>query len=225
MIRETPSLERPKSLNEWYPFIKRAFDVTICLIALPFVLVIMGVVALAILIDSGRPIFFVQDRIGRDGRRFRLYKFRTLAHKYDDPAARVYMQNFVRGLVGQDEPDREWVHKPLDKSTIPRVGRILRKTSLDELPQILNVLRNEMSLIGPRPNVPWEVDAYLDWHYERLRALPGITGLAQVRGRSCISFDQIVRCDVEYIERRSLKLDLLILWWTVTSVIGGRGAG
>ncbi len=146
-------------------------------------------------------------------------------HGYDDPAAREYMRAFVRGQVGNEKPDREWVHKPVEKRDMSRVGRLLRKSSLDELPQLFNVLRGEMSLVGPRPNVPWEVEAYLDWHYERLRGLPGITGLAQVRGRSCISFEQIVSCDVEYIERQCLKLDLLILWWTLTSILGGRGAG
>jgi lipopolysaccharide/colanic/teichoic acid biosynthesis glycosyltransferase len=204
---------------------KRVLDVTICLAVLPLALPVMAVIALAILIDSGWPIFFFQERVGKDGKRFRLYKFRTLIHGYDDPAAREYMRAFVRGQVGNEKPGREWVHKPVEKRHMSGVGRLLRKSSLDELPQIFNVLRGEMSLIGPRPNVPWEVEAYLDWHYERLRGLPGITGLAQVRGRSCISFDQIASSDVEYIERQCLLLDLQILWWTLTSILGGRGAG
>lgn len=225
MLRETQLLKRTRTLNSWYPYVKRALDVMLCLMVMPLALLLMAVIAVAILLDSGRPILFVQERVGQGGKRFRLYKFRTLARNYDDPAGREYMRAFVKGQVGQDDPNRQWVHKPIDKARMPRAGRILRKSSLDELPQILNVLRGEMSVIGPRPNVPWEVDAYLDWHGERLKVLPGITGLAQVRGRSCISFDQIVRSDIEYIKEQSLKLDLKILWWTMLSVFCGRGAG
>jgi lipopolysaccharide/colanic/teichoic acid biosynthesis glycosyltransferase len=95
---------------------------------------------------------------------------------------------------------------------------------LDELPQLINIFRGEMSLVGPRPNVPWEVEEYKGWHQERLEVLPGITGLAQVRGRSGIVFDEIVQYDIEYIEKQSLGLDLKILWWTFASVLMGRGA-
>lgn len=226
MLRDVPLGKRVEPHYRWYTsYAKRVFDVTLCLLVMPLALVVMAVIAVAILLDSGRPIFFVQERIGQGGIPFRLFKFRTLVSGYDNPSGREYMRAFVRGEVGHDKPDREWVHKPIEKSDMPPVGRILRKLSLDELPQLFNVLRGEMSLIGPRPNVPWEVDAYLDWHYERLKGRPGITGLAQVRGRSCISFDQIVRCDIEYVERQSLGLDLKILWWTVISVFGGRGAG
>ncbi len=227
MLSETPlaTVARPAETAHPYAVRKRILDLSICLILAPLALLAMAAIALAILIDSGRPIFFVQERVGRGGKRFRLYKFRTLVPGYDDPAGREYMRAFVRGLVGNDKPGREWVHKPIEKRAMSRVGRLLRKSSLDELPQLLNVLRGEMSLVGPRPNVSWEVEAYLDWHYGRLEGLPGITGLAQVRGRSCISFDQIVRSDIEYIERQCATLDLKILWWTVTSVLGGRGAG
>jgi lipopolysaccharide/colanic/teichoic acid biosynthesis glycosyltransferase len=95
---------------------------------------------------------------------------------------------------------------------------------LDELPQVFNVLKGEMSLVGPRPNVPWEVEEYWAWHHERLEVLPGITGLAQVRGRSGISFDRIVEYDIEYLEKQNLKLDLKVLWWTLSAVFLGRGA-
>jgi undecaprenyl phosphate N,N'-diacetylbacillosamine 1-phosphate transferase len=100
----------------------------------------------------------------------------------------------------------------------------LRKTSLDELPQLINILKGDMSLIGPRPNVLWEVEAYKEWHRERLSVLPGITGLAQVNGRSAISFDTIVQHDIEYARNQSLWLDLQILWKTFTSVVAGEGA-
>ena len=209
-----------------YDLAKRVFDLVICIFVLPVVSVLIMLIAVVIALDSpGSPIF-TQERIGKGGRRFLLYKFRTMAKDYDDRAHRAFMQAFIAGQImsGHDLPGKP-LFKPPIQNHITRVGRILRKTSLDELPQILNVLRGEMSLVGPRPNVPWEVEKYLDWHRERLRALPGITGLAQVRGRSGISFDTIVRYDLEYFEKQCLLLDMKILWWTVTSVIGGRGAG
>jgi lipopolysaccharide/colanic/teichoic acid biosynthesis glycosyltransferase len=113
---------------------------------------------------------------------------------------------------------------PFQERQLTRVGRILRKTSLDELPQLFNVIKGDMSLVGPRPNVPWEVEEYRDWHRERLGVLPGITGLAQISGRSGITFDDIVRYDIDYIENQNFVMDLRILWLTVTSVMTGNGA-
>jgi lipopolysaccharide/colanic/teichoic acid biosynthesis glycosyltransferase len=208
-----------------YALAKALLDVSLCLIVLPVAIVAMAVIAVAILIDSGRPVLFVQERVGRGGRTFRMYKFRSLRQDYDSRKGREFMQAFVRGQIGRGRRlDGRRVFKPIDEAQITRVGRFLRQTSLDELPQIMNVLRREMSLVGPRPNVPWEVHAYRSWHYERLMALPGITGLAQVHGRSAISFDDIVRHDVEYIRHQSLRLDLRILWLTILSVLAGRGA-
>ena len=135
---------------------------------------------------------------------FALYKFRTMHSRLDDRFHRTYMRAFVKDQVNAGEDGK--TYKPVQSSQITRVGRILRKTSLDELPQILNVLKGEMTLVGPRPNVPWEVERYAPWHYKRLEALPGITGLAQVRGRSCLSFDRIVQYDIEYIEKQSLLM-------------------
>jgi len=133
------------------------------------------------------------------------------------------MQAFVNGRIDGDE-NGVAIYKPIQASQVTWVGRILRKTSLDELPQLINVLAGEMSLVGPRPNVLWEFEEYKGWHQERLEVLPGITGLAQVRGRSGITFDSIVKYDIEYIERQSLAMDLRILWWTVVSVLLGEGA-
>lgn len=203
--------------------VKRIFDFTLCLLLLPFVAPLMALLSLLVILDSPGPAMFVQDRIGKGGRRFRMYKFRTMAWKLDDSAHRVFMRAFVSGEIGQ-VPSEKVAFKPFRESQVTRLGRILRKTSLDELPQLINVLKGEMSLVGPRPNVPWEVDAYKEWHRERLSASPGITGLAQVNGRSCISFDRIVEYDIEYIENQSLRMDLQILWLTVRSVIRADGA-
>jgi lipopolysaccharide/colanic/teichoic acid biosynthesis glycosyltransferase len=206
-----------------YQIAKRVMDVALCLLAMPLALPLLAICALAIHLDSPGPVLFVQERIGKGGRRFRMYKFRTMQHNLDDSCHRDFMKAFVNGRVGGDENSGA-IYKPIQASQVTRVGRILRKTSLDELPQLINVLNGEMSLVGPRPNVLWEFEEYKGWHTERLEVLPGITGLAQVRGRSGINFDSIVRYDIEYIERQSLALDLKILWWTLISVFLGRGA-
>ena len=231
-----------------YKFAKRAMDLALCLLSLPVTLLVLLLCAIAIQLDSPGPVLVVQERIGKGGRRFRMYKFRTMRHDLDDRPHRIFMRAFVKGEIGGFEngsgqnadvhqafrkafvktPLAEngncVVYKPAQASQITRVGRFLRKTSLDELPQVFNVLKGEMSIVGPRPNVPWEVEEYHPWHHERLEVLPGITGLAQVRGRSGISFDEIVKHDIQYVENQSLILDLRILWWTVTSVLFSRGA-
>jgi len=233
-----------------YQVAKRVMDVALCLLVLIVALPVMALCALAIGLDSSGPALFVQERVGRGGRRFRMYKFRTMHHNLNDSSHRAFMKAFVNGKVGDDGNGQDdnmhrtfkrvvadgevgnngngngngKVYKPAQATQITRVGRILRRASLDELPQIINVLKGEMSLIGPRPNVPWEVEEYRPWHHERLEVLPGITGLAQVRGRSGISFDRIVQYDIEYVEKQSLALDLKILWWTVASVVCGEGA-
>lgn len=207
-----------------YRIAKRTMDLVIALLALPVALPLMALCALAIHLDSPGPALFAQQRVGKGGRRFRMYKFRTMDHNLDESTHKVFMRAYVNGDIGKNGTGKV-TYKPFQNSQLTRVGRILRKTSLDELPQIINVLKGEMSLVGPRPNVPWEVEEYHGWHKERLEVLPGISGLAQVRGRSGISFDSIVKYDIEYIEKQSLKLDLQIMWWTILSVINGHGAG
>ena len=203
---------------------KRAVDVTICLLALPLLLVLMGVIALLIVLDTPGSPLFVQERVGKDGRRFRMYKFRTMRADYSNETDRDYMRAFVAGQPAQLSPEQDAVHKPIRSSDITRVGRYLRKASLDELPQVFNVLAGDMSLIGPRPNVPWEVESYKEWHYERLDVLPGISGLAQVQGRSSISFDEIAAYDIEYARTVSFALDIDIMLATVRCVFSGEGA-
>jgi lipopolysaccharide/colanic/teichoic acid biosynthesis glycosyltransferase len=206
-----------------YQIAKRVMDIALCLLVMPVALPLLVICALAIRSDSPGPVFFVQERIGKGGRRFRMYKFRTMQPNLDDSYHRAFMKAFVNGQIGDDENGGA-IYKPVQVSQVTRVGRILRKISLDELPQLINVLRGEMSLVGPRPNVLWEFEEYQGWHNERLEVLPGITGLAQVRGRSGLTFDSIVKYDIEYIERQSLALDLKILWWTVVSVLFEKGA-
>ena len=217
-------VERPgvKLYRPYYHLFRRTLDVTtsglICLLVAPLFLII----ALAIKLDSKGPILFVQERVGKGGRRFKMYKFRTMPVDIDRSTHQAFMKAFINGKV--ETNGKNTVYKPFEATHITRIGRILRKTSLDELPQLINVLKGDMSLIGPRPNVPWEVEEYRYVHQERLEVLPGITGLAQVRGRSGITFDEIVRYDIEYVEKRSLLLDLRILWWTILSVVFSEGA-
>jgi len=209
-----------------YPYIKRLIDLAICALALIWLLPIMGLIALAIVLDSPGSFLFVQTRIGKDGRPFRIYKFRTMSSNYDSSEDRKYMAAFVAGIAGPNKDgDGKTTFKPAMDAHITRVGRFLRKSSLDELPQIWNVLRGDMSLIGPRPNVPWEVEQYTDIQRQRLAVLPGITGLAQVRGRSNVTFQEIVEHDLDYVRRQSFALDMQILWWTVTQVLGQQDAG
>ncbi len=203
---------------------KRVMDLAISLLVLPVLLPLMGIIAVIIRLDSSGPAIFKQTRVGRGGRRFTVYKFRTMQHKLDDSFHQAFMTAFIQGQMEEGD-DGKTVFKPFKESQVTRVGRFLRKTSLDELPQLINVIKGEMSLVGPRPNVTWEVEAYKNWHRERLAVLPGITGLAQVNGRSSISFDTIVRYDIEYVRHQSVWMDVQILWKTVASVLNGRGAG
>jgi len=136
---------------------------------------------------------------------------------------RTFMKAYIRAELNKRD-DGKKIFKPFADQDLFLAGRILRKTSLDELPQIFNVLKGDMSIVGPRPNVICEVEAYHPWHHERLEVLPGITGLAQVRGRSSIDFASLVRYDIEYIEKQSLSLDLKILWWTLLTAVTGKGA-
>ena len=207
-----------------YQNAKRLVDLVLCLVALPFILPVSLLCMLAIYFDSGRPILFVQKRIGRGQRPFLIYKFRTLHVNHEESEGRSFMKAFVRGEIGREKAGNG-NYKPKIEQQIFRVGRILRRTSLDELPQLINVLKGEMSIVGPRPNVPWEVDEYRPWHYERLEVLPGITGLAQVNGRSGINFDTIARYDIKYIANQGLMLDLKIIWQTIRSVVLSKGSG
>jgi lipopolysaccharide/colanic/teichoic acid biosynthesis glycosyltransferase len=180
---------------------------------LPFVLPLMGIIALAVWCDDPGPIFFKQLRTGRGGRRFRMYKFRTMLKNAEA------LKDRYRHLNELAWPDFKITNDP----RVTRVGRVLRKTSLDELPQIFNVLNGSMSLVGPRPT-SFDISTYELWHTERLEVLPGITGLWQISGRSDIEFNDRLQLDVEYIEHQSLGFDLYILWKTVAVVLKQKGA-
>ena len=199
--------------NTTYKRLKRLMDVGLCLAGLPLALLILTLCGLAIKLDSRGPILFIQERTGKDGRRFRMYKLRTM---HSD--AEAQKANYI-ALNQLAYPDFKVANDP----RITRLGRFLRKSSLDELPQLFNVLRGDMSLVGPRPT-SFHVSTYRLWHTARLEAIPGMTGLWQVSGRNELNFDQRTRLDIAYIRRQSLWLDVQILMKTIGCVLSGRGA-
>jgi lipopolysaccharide/colanic/teichoic acid biosynthesis glycosyltransferase len=199
----------------WRPYlrVKRGVDLLITVALIPFIVPVMVVCAVAVRLDSPGPIFFSQVRTGRDGKRFRMFKFRTMVENAEELKASLAHLSIV------PPPD----FKVIDDPRITRVGAFLRAASLDELPQFMNVLLGHMSVVGPRPT-SFEPATYALWHTERLEARPGITGLWQVRGRNETTFDERLRLDVAYLNRMSLRLDLTILLLTVGAVIRRSGA-
>ena len=211
-----------------YLLAKRLVDIVIASTALVVLSPLLLLIALLIKLHSEGPALFVQERVGwderaRTGRIFRLYKFRSM-HANSDP--RLHREHMARLIRNNSAPAPECGSvKMANDRRITGLGRILRKTSLDELPQLINVLKGDMSLVGPRPALPYEVELYQEWHRRRLEALPGLTGWWQVKGRSRVAFDEAVRMDIYYVDHRSLALDLKILFLTPWTVISGRGAG
>jgi exopolysaccharide biosynthesis polyprenyl glycosylphosphotransferase len=206
--------------------IKRAFDITCASLLLMVALPVIGVAAVAILITDGTPILFRQERIGVHGRRFKMLKLRTMGNTAADGVHREYVQRWINN--GHDgAANGNGTHKKVFKlfadPRVTRVGRILRRFSVDEFPQLFNVVRGDMSLIGPRPCLPYELELYQDWHRRRLEGLPGITGLWQVSGRNHLSFDDMVRLDVQYLEDWSLATDVRILFQTIPVLLRGEG--
>ena len=196
--------------------VKRASDLVIASLALAILSPLWLLIALFIKLDSRGPAFYKQERVGMDGRVFLFYKFRTMKTGTDDRPHREYQRAYIGGRNESNQgDDRRPVFKLHDDERITRLGRILRKTSLDELPQLFNVLRGDMSVVGPRPPIPYEVENYQLWHRKRLDMKPGITGLWQVSGRNRLPFDEMVRMDLYYIENWSLLLDLKIILQTL----------
>jgi exopolysaccharide biosynthesis polyprenyl glycosylphosphotransferase len=206
-------------------FLKRGSDMVIAVLALTILSPLWLLIALLIKLDSRGPVFYKQERVGMDGRVFLFYKFRTMRADADDSRHREFQRKYIQGepdsnLGDEDRP----AYKLLSDERVTRLGKILRKTSLDELPQLFNVLRGDMSVVGPRPPIPYEVESYELWHRKRLDLKPGITGLWQVSGRNRLPFDEMVRMDLYYIENWSLLLDLKIILQTLPVMWRGEDA-
>lgn len=199
---------------------KRCFDIVFSLAALVLVAPCLLLAALAIRLDSRGPALFRQVRVGEGGRRFTFYKLRTMTVGEEDPAVLSYMADMVRC---QAQPENG-MFKLGSNRRITRVGRLLRRLSVDEIPQLLNVLKGDMSLVGPRPPILEEAACYDEVHWQRLAVRPGITGLAQVNGRSRLRFDEIVALDVRYSRSWSLLMELKILLRTPAAILSGKGA-
>ncbi len=220
-------LDEAKESRRFQIALKRAIDVLGALVGLILFSPIMLATAITIKMTSPGPIIFKQTRFGKKGVQFQFYKFRSMYWNTDDQMHREYVANLIKGNLEKiNQGDKEApLFKIVSDSRVTRIGRIIRRTSIDELPQFLNVLKGEMSLVGPRPPLDYEVQKYEPWHLRRiLEVKPGITGLWQVGGRSTTSFDDMVRLDLRYAKNWSLWLDLKIILKTAKAVFGLKGA-
>jgi exopolysaccharide biosynthesis polyprenyl glycosylphosphotransferase len=213
-------------LSDVERFIKRASDIVISLISLILLAPLWLIFSLVIKFDSKGPVLFLQERVGMDGRIFLCYKFRTMRAGSDDAVHREAYRKNIEGSeqANAGDDDKPVFGKVKDDPRITKAGRWLRRSSLDELPQLLNVLKGDMSVVGPRPPIPYEVEEYDIWHRKRLDMKPGITGLWQVSGRNRLTFEEMVRIDLYYIENWSLWLDMKIIWLTLPAMLRGDGA-
>lgn len=204
---------------------KRAFDLLAASLMLIVVSPVMLVIALLIKKTSPGPVLFAQERLGKDGQPFKFYKFRSMEHNSDDAIHRQFVSMFIGGDADgcADTNSGDQVFKMKRDPRVTGIGAVLRKTSLDELPQLFNILMGEMSLVGPRPPIAYEIENYQPWHMERLKAVPGLTGLWQVSGRSSVSFEEMVRLDIRYINNWSPWQDFVILLKTIPVVFQGTG--
>lgn len=205
---------RETSLQGWNLALKRAFDLLLVIIGSIVIVPLCLLIALAIKLDSPGPVLYLQTRVGKNGKTFQCHKFRSMVVNAEAKQQEIANLNEASGPLFKVRNDPRQT----------RVGRFLRRHSLDEIPQLINVVRGEMSWVGPRPNLPSEVERYQEWHKKRLAATPGLTGLWQVSGRSDLTFDEMVLLDTYYVENWSLALDASILLRSVPAVLFGKGA-
>lgn len=201
-------------LTGWNYFVKRLVDFSLALVLTILATIPMLLIALAVKIESPGPIILRQTRVGRNGRPFTFYKFRSMVNNADAKFAELLKFNETKGAT----------FKMVNDPRLTRIGRFIRRCSLDELPQIFNILVGQMSFVGPRPGLEREVEKYQEWHHRRLEVTPGLTGLWQVSGRSKLTFDEMVRLDIYYAENWSLALDMKILLRTIPAVLKREGA-
>jgi lipopolysaccharide/colanic/teichoic acid biosynthesis glycosyltransferase len=227
-VASSESVRLNQVLHWWptirYKHIKRVLDIVLAVLLILLFGLLMLLIAAAIKLYSPGPIFFRQVRIGKDGRRFTMHKFRSMHVGNNGEAHIKHMQRLIQENKRPEELGAASL-KMKNDSRITGIGRLLRKWGLDELPQFFDVLRGEMSLIGPRPPLPYEYELYDDWHKQRLQVLPGITGLWQVKAHNQVSFEDMVRLDLQYIATMSLWLDLKIMLLTPWEMMRGKGGG
>ncbi len=213
------SIHEEEHEQDGYLALKRSFDIAVTLALIILSGPLMIVIAIAIKITSKGPVLFTQERVGKGGKSFTFYKFRSMTHNNDTAIHEQFMKQLIRGEIEAQKVKTAPHYKMEDDPRVTPFGQFIRKTSLDELPQLFNVLSGSMSLVGPRPPIPYEVKAYKSWHMQRLSIKPGVTGLWQVSGRSSLAFDEMVQLDLEYIEKRNWRLDLKILLQTIPAAL------
>ena len=204
-------------------FFKRTFDQVISLIGIIILLPVFLGIAAGIKLSSPGPVFYTQNRIGRNGRPFKFYKFRSMHVGNDSDEHKAFVQNFIKDS-NTCEPNDIRVFKITHDPRIFPFGHFIRKTSLDEFPQLFNVIKGDMSLVGPRPCLPYEWDCYDDWHKNRLNVLPGCTGLWQALGRSSVTFEEMVVLDLFYVNNVAVRNDIKIMIQTIPAILFGKGA-
>lgn len=197
-----------------YLFIKRFFDVFLSIIVLILLSPVFIITAIAIRVESKGNIIFVQDRVGYKGKKFKMYKFRSMCENAEDLKSKLLDKNEMDGPM----------FKMKDDPRITKVGKFIRKTSIDELPQIINVIKGEMSLVGPRPSLPKEVEKFDKWMLQRLDVKPGITCIWQVSGRNDIEFEDWMKLDIKYVKERNVLLDAKLIWKTIFVLFGDEHA-
>lgn len=216
MVEKNIKIDEDKLNHQYvYRIVKRIFDIVASSIAVVLLSPLFLILAIAIKIDDPKgPVFYTQTRVGKDGKTFQIIKFRSMVSNADELLARLKNQNEVEGAMFKMKNDPR----------ITRVGRFIRKYSLDELPQLINVIGGSMSIVGPRPPLVSEVEQYTDYDKQRLMVVPGCTGMWQVGGRNDVDFDEMVHLDLTYIQNRSVWLDLKIMFETVKVMIIPNGA-
>lgn len=223
MVVQTAPVRETISIDPGYQRTKRVLDVTVTLLLLPFCALAMVLIAILIRLDSPGPILFRQKRIGKDGIEFEFLKFRSMYVNNDDASHRLAIEQFMSGQLIDEDNSSSTPYKMGTDRRITRVGKFIRKTSLDELPQFFNVLHGDMSLVGPRPPLPYEVKLYSPRDWLRLAGKPGLTGVWQVYGRSCVSFPEMIEMDINYLQGQSLFQDLKLILLTIPVMLFARG--
>ena len=208
-IKEFKVKEKPV-----YSFVKRAFDFGASLVGLVCLSPVLLVTAAAIKLESEGPVIFSQDRVGLNGKKFKMYKLRSMVSNAEELKEKLLEQNEMSGPM----------FKMKDDPRITKVGKFIRKTSIDELPQLINVLKGDMSLVGPRPSLPKEVEQFEPWMYERIQVKPGLTCYWQVSGRNNIDFEDWMKLDIKYVRERSLLGDLKLVFKTFFVLFGDKNA-
>jgi lipopolysaccharide/colanic/teichoic acid biosynthesis glycosyltransferase len=223
-LTQSETIERVVGRRRAVAVLRRTFDLVVGLLLILLLGPVLIGVALAVRLDSRGPALFRQRRVGHEEREFTLFKFRSMRVDADPRGHREYVTALIKGEGSAPEGGRENLYKLAVDNRITPVGRWIRRWSLDELPQLFNVVRGDMTLVGPRPAIPYEVGEYPAWYRERFAVKPGLTGFWQVSGRSERTYEEMVRLDIEYVERRSIGLDLLILLKTPWVVLSRKGA-